>query len=371
MIPTTACLETNRGDVISGFHESARDFCREACLVFDPQGVHMYGTDSVGIVRVQYSLSADAIRANNQGNYICNPSSMEVDIDTKIVASCLSGVSCGDLVGFSIDMDNEPDRLVIKCQNTMSGKRSCYRVIIPEPPEEPVLRESIESGGYNSELVMGSLLFHDMLRDLTKSDDNSVRVCCDGKRLVLLANGRYVKAAFEVRVGTDDSHFVYNPKPTDRWPVCECFSISFLQKVAKAKGVSQNISLHLKPNHPISFEYKTTIGSLGFTISPRDDLEWIENPTTRVMPAPSDDIDGIIPRQRSNGSKKRHGSHNASFKKQEKYPKQPCMENHPPRRCIEDVKKDGEEEEEEEEEDIDSSDSSLSSKDDKNKDIKR
>lgn len=279
----------------------------------------MYGTDSANIVRVQYNLIADAIRFNNQGNYRCDANFIEVQIDTKIVASCLSGVSCGDLVGFSVDMDNEPDRLIIRCQNPLSGKRSCYRVIIPEPPEEPVSRESIESVGYNSELVMGSLLFHDMLRDLTKSDANTVRVCCDGNKLILSANGRHVKAAFEVRLGTDDSHFMYNPKPTDRWPVCESFSITFLQKVAKAKGVSQNISLYLKPNHPISFAYKTTIGSLNFTISPRDDDEWIENPSTRVMPASSDDIGGIIPRQRSNGSKKRHGD--SSSKNQGRSPK--------------------------------------------------
>jgi hypothetical protein len=301
----TASIETNRGDVLSGFHEAVRDFSREARLVFTPDGVHLYGRDSAKVVLVQYSLPATAICANGQGKYECRSECIEVGIDTKIFANCLSSVACGDLVGLSVDMEEEPDRLVIRCQNPISGKRSCYKVIIPEIPDDPIARNPVESCGYNSELVMGSLLFHDMIRDLTKSDSPSVRVCCDGKRLVLFANGRHIKAAFEVRVGTDASRFVYNPRKEDRWPVCECFSISFLQKVAKAKGVSQNISIYLQPNFPIAFAYKTDIGSLSFMITPRDDEEWIENPESRVMPATSDDISGIVPRQRSNGSKKR------------------------------------------------------------------
>jgi hypothetical protein len=307
----TASIETNRGDVLSGFHEACRDFSREARLVFTPEGVHLYGRDSAKVVLVQYSLPAPAICASGQGKYRCNTECIEVGIDTKIVANCLSSVACGDLVGLSVDMDEEPDRLVIRCQNPISGKRSLYKVIIPEIPDDPIARNPVESCGYNSELVMGSLLFHDMIRDLTKSDSPSVRVCCDGRRLVLFANGRHIKAAFEVRVGTDSSRFVYSQRKEDRWPVCECFSISFLQKVAKAKGVSQNISIYLQPNFPIAFAYKTDIGSLSFMITPRDDEEWTDNPSSRVMPITSDDISGIVPRQRSNGSKKRQGSKEA------------------------------------------------------------
>lgn len=304
----SASIETNRGDVLSGFHEACRDFSREARLVFAPEGVHLYGRDSAKIVLVQYSLPAVAIRASGQGKYKCGAECVEVGIDTKIVANCLSSVACGDLVGLSVDMEEEPDRLVIRCQNPISGKRSCYKVVIPVIPDDPIARNPVESCGYNSELVMGSLLFHDMIRDLTKSDSPSVRVCCDGKRLVLFANGRNIKAAFEVRVGTDSSRFVYNAKKEDRWPVCECFSINFLQKVAKAKGVAQNISIYLQPNFPIAFSYKTDIGSLSFMITPRDDEEWTENPEARTMPSTSDDISGIVPRQRSNGSKKRQSA---------------------------------------------------------------
>lgn len=300
----SASIETNRGDVISGFHESARDFCREATLVFSKDGVRLYGQDSYKIVLVQYFLPADAVRSNGQGRYECGPDRIEVGINTKIVANCVSSVACGDLVGFSVDLEDD-DRLVIRCQNPTSGKRSCYRVITPEVPEDAIARNPIESYGYNSEITMSSLLFHDMLRDLTKSDSISVRVCCDGERLVMFANGKHIKAAFEVRAGDDASRFSYTKGKTDKWPVCECFSIGFLQRVAKAKGVAQSISLYLKPNFPIAFAYKTTVGTLSFMVTPRDDEEWTENPESRVMPPPSEDIDGILPRTRSNGSGKK------------------------------------------------------------------
>jgi proliferating cell nuclear antigen PCNA len=304
----SALIETNRGDVLSGFHEAVRDFSREARLVFTPSGVRLYGRDSAKVVLVQYFLPADEICASGQGKYKCDVECIEVGIDTKIVANCLSSVACGDLVGLSVNMDEEPDRLIIRCQNPISGKRSRYDVIIPEILDDPIDRNPIESCGYNSEITMSSLLFHDMIRDLTKSDSPSVRVCCDGKRLVMFANGRHIKAVFEVKVGTDSSRFTYNPKKEDRWPVCECFSINFLQKVSKAKGVAQNISIFLQPNFPIAFAYKTDIGSLSFMITPRDDEEWTENPESRIMPDTSDDISGIVPRQRSNGSKKRQTS---------------------------------------------------------------
>jgi hypothetical protein len=300
-----ASIETNRGDMLSGFHESARDFCREACLAFTRDGVHLCGRDSAKVVLVQYTLPAKIIREDGQGKYSCDSDRIDVGIDTKIMASCLSSVACGDLVGFSVDMEKEPDRLIIRCQNKNSGKRSCYRVIIPEIADDLPNMTPIETYGYNAEICMSSMLFHDMLRDLTKSDSIDVRVCCDGSRLVLFANGRYIKAAFEVMIGTDPSRFRYEGRPGDRWPVCECFSINFLQKVAKAKGVAQDIHIYLQPNFPIAFAYETPLGSLSFMISPRNDAEWTENPDARTMPAPSDDICGIVPRQKSNGSKKR------------------------------------------------------------------
>lgn len=323
----SARLETNRGDILSGFSEAIKDFSREARLVFTPEGVQLYGEDNAGVVMVQYTLPIALITANEQGKYQCSCPSIEVGVDTKTMAICLGSVTCGDLVSFSVNLDEEPDRLVMMCQNPSTGKRSCYNVVTPESPENSVARNPIESWGYNSELVISSILFHDMMRDLAKSDTMSVRVCCDGKRLVLNANGRHIKASFEIRNGTELSHFVYNPKPSDRWPVCECFSMSFLQRVAKAKGVAQYISVHMQPNSPIAFAYKTAIGTLSFTIAPREDEEWIENPSTRMMPSPTDDIKGITPRARALiGSKKRGTEDDTEEKKKSKKQKRQMAE---------------------------------------------
>lgn len=301
----SACLETNRGDILSGFSESVRDFAKEARLVFMQDGVHLQGKDSAGIVMVRYSFPAAKINENGHGRYVCSCPMIDVGIDTRMIAQCLNNVSCGDLVGLSVDTENDPDVLIIRCQNAVTGKRSTLRVITPETPDDPITHNSIETCGYNSEITMSSALFHEMMRDLNKSDATSVRVCCDGARLVLVANGRHIKAAFEVKRGNDQSQFSYLPKPSDRWPVCECYSRTFLQKVAKAKGVSQSISIYLLPNFMVGFAYKTCVGTLSYMICPREDDEWTENPATRVMPPISQEIVGILPRTRMSSGKKR------------------------------------------------------------------
>lgn len=303
----SACLETNRGDILSGFSESVRDFAKEARLVFMPDGVHLQGKDSAGIVMVRYTFPASKINQDGHGRYSCSCPIIEIGVDTRMIAKCLNNVSCGDLVGFSVDTECDPDMLTIRCQNAVTGKRGTLRVTTPTPemPDDPITHNSIESCGYNSEITMSSTLFHEMMRDLNKSDATSVRLCCDGGRLVLVANGRHIKAAFEVKCGKDQSQFSYVPKPSDRWPVCECYSMSFLQKVAKAKGVSQYISIYLQPNFMVGFAYKTCVATLSYMICPREDEEWLENPATRVMPPPSEEIVGILPRTRMTSGKKK------------------------------------------------------------------
>ena len=291
-------METNQGGVLSGFHEAVRDFCREARLIFSADGVKLVGQDSAKVVLVQYLLPVSRIDIPGQGKYRCQGGNIEVGIDTKIVASCLSTVAWGDIVGISIDLDDDPDRLVIRSQNPVAGKRSLFKVIVPELAEDCLTCKQIESCGYNGEIVMNSTLFHDMVRDLKKSEATSVRVCCDGKTLSMVANGRHIKSSFNVLCGTGPGHFQYTPRQQDRWPVCECFSMGFVEKVSKAKAVADNISIFLQQNFPVAFTYNSPLGALSFIISAVEDEEWSRNPETRVMPSPVDDITDIEPRSK-------------------------------------------------------------------------
>lgn len=302
-----AVLETNRGDVLAGFSESVRDFCKEAILVFSPDGVKLYGRDSGNVVIVQYSLPKQMITSAGQGNYSCHAPCIEIGIDTKMVAKCLSSVSCGDLVSFSVNPEEHPDYLMIRCQNPASGKHSNWSVVTPDISEEyPIMRNTIDSCGYNNEITMSSLLFHDMMRDLSKSDALCVQVCCDGGRLVLRTNGRHIKAAFEVKRGNETAHFNYIKSEKDRWPVTEWYSMTNLERVAKAKGVAPNISIYLQPNFPIAFAYKSSVGTLSYIISPKEEDDVIVGSGhSKGMPAPCEEIKGIQPRQRAATGKKR------------------------------------------------------------------
>jgi hypothetical protein len=165
----SAVLETNRGDILSGFSEAVRDLLLEARLVFKQDGVHLYGRDGYNLVAMQYCLPADKLAPEDQGSYRCDAPVIEVGIDTKFMAKCLSSVSCGDLVSFSVDTANNPDHLLIRCQNPATGKRCSWSLVTPTPDDEDaesMSNVSIEQGQYNNRIDISSLLFHDMMHDL-------------------------------------------------------------------------------------------------------------------------------------------------------------------------------------------------------------
>lgn len=326
-----ALLETSDGQTIGAMHESLRDFVREAVMYFTPAGLKLHGRDSAKVVIVRYSITAEDVAADGLGVYQCSKPMIAVGIDTKIVAVCLSNVASGDTVRFSVDPDKEPDRLVIVCQNKKTGKKTCYNVVTPdiEDADDPLARAVIETMNYNNPVRMSSTLFHEMMRDLSKTylceyrpDDKAVRVCCDGQRLVLVAQGKLISSSFEVvrdtgkasssstadrdssMVGGEDGdeedegspvqvsakgRFGYDPRPADRWPVCERFAIAFFQKVAKAKNVSPEISIAMQPSFPIICTYTAGIGTISYIISFKDDEEWIAHPDQRRMPPAVED----------------------------------------------------------------------------------
>lgn len=307
-----ALLETSNGQILGAMHESLRDFVREAVMYFTPAGLRLHGRDSAKVVIVRYNIKAEDVAADGSGVYQCNSPSIAVGIDTKIVAVCLSNVSSGDTVRFSVDPQKEPDKLVIVCQNKRTGKKTCYHVVTPdiEDADDALAKAVIETMNYNNSITMSSTLFHEMMRDLSKTylceyrpDDKAVRVCCDGQRLVLVAQGKLISSSFEVvrdvptAVDDDDSgcgsgsrgKFAYEPRASDRWPVCERFAIAFFQKVAKAKNVSPEISISMQPSFPIICSYTSPIGTISYIISFKDDEEWIAHPEERKMPPAVED----------------------------------------------------------------------------------
>lgn len=297
-------LETNRGDILSGFHEVARDFCREMCLLFASDGVHLFGANNTNTVVVQYHVLKSLLAKGEQGTYQSSGTDVIAGINTKLVANCLSSVAFGDLVSFTVKNASVIDRFEIRCQNPLNGKCVFYSIVSPDIPINTEVRRDFSQMGYNSEIRMSSALFHDMLRDLSKSDAEIVRMCCDGTRLVLQARGVHINAAFDVVSGPSDSHFQISPHNTDRWPVCLCFSIDYLQRISKAKNVASHIYIYMKPDFPATFAYKTAIGELHFTVTFRDDPATLEMFDATHMPPPHNPILSVQPRERGTITKR-------------------------------------------------------------------
>lgn len=336
----SAKLQSNRGDILAGFAEALKDSVKECLMTYSPAGVFIHGADGAQTVQAQCDLPASLVCADGQGTYefvapsvpevaplaaapkaedeSCEeaaaaaaaapvsapaaPPVIVVGMDTKMVSKCLSNVACGDLVSFGVDTVRDPEFMSIVCQGNASGRSNFARVVMPDDNgETPAPFDSTFLAAYNGEITVSSMLFHDTMRDLCKSDWDVVRVYCDGERLVFVADGNQLKSSSEMRRGSEARHFRYEPKPGDSWPVAEAYPISYFQKVAKAKGVAPNVSILLRAGYPIVFRYRTSIGTLGFFVSPQERDE-DEDPALSRMPPPHPDIVGVLPRTRARES---------------------------------------------------------------------
>jgi hypothetical protein len=266
----TARCETDQGDRLKAALESLRDFLNECVFKFLPEGIELIGQDRAKVVAIRYMLPASKLRETG-GLYECSvPKGIEVGIKTKAVANCLKCSTAGDVVSIGVE-PQAPGKLVIMCRNV--SKVSRWEVITPTVPDDDTSAVDIESLKFSGTVTMPSSLFHDMVRDLATAEEPTVRLYCDGKRLVLSSNGSMTNMTFELNSGDDhtNTQFRESAGETARWPVDEIYPLAFLQKIAKAKNICSRISVHLRPNFPAAFVYDSPIGSLTYLVAPREE----------------------------------------------------------------------------------------------------
>lgn len=321
----TARCETDQGDRLKAALESLRDFLNECSFKFSPGGIELVGQDRAKVVAIRYLLPASKLRETG-GFYECSePKGIEVGIKTKAVANCLKCSTAGDTVSIGVE-PRAPGKLVIMCRN--ASKVSMWEVVTPIVPEDCTSEASIESLKFSGSVTMPSSLFHDMVRDLATAEEPTVRLYCDGKRLVLTSDGPMTKMTFELSSGDDRMNTQFR-ETEGRWPVDEIYPLTFLQKIAKAKNICSRITVHLRPDFPAAFVYDSPIGSLTYLVAPRE-----EDPGRPKVPPPLPSLP-VIPR-----SKKRSLPPSSSS----------CTAEPKKRRRVPEIKKEEEPEEEEGEE---------------------
>lgn len=271
-------FSTDQGDRLRTAFESMRDFVNEIKLKFSKSGIELLGQDKAHVILLRFVLPAKKIR-DTGGTYEHNAAeTVEVGVKTKLIATCLKCAAPGDTVSLGIDPAVQ-GRLILTCRN--GSRLSRWEIVMPEMPDDEIESDVIDRVHYSGSITMASSLFHDMIRDLSTARDPSstepatVRLCCDGSRLVLSAEGIMTRVSFEVVDETSGASFLKSSTGGAAWPVQETYAIVFLQRIAKAKNICSRITIHVRPNFPAAFVYDSPIGTLTYIVAPRDedDLE--------------------------------------------------------------------------------------------------
>jgi proliferating cell nuclear antigen PCNA len=268
----SAKCETDQVDRLKAALESLRDFVHECSLRFNPAGMEIIGHDRANVIAISYVLPASRFKETG-GSYEC-PSTVEVGIKTKLMATCLKCSTIGDVVSLGIEPDT-PGRIVVICRNV--SKVSRWEIVTPilSDDEERITSQGLEFSG---SITLPTNLFHEMVRDLTTADVDTVRLYCDGARLLMIADGPMTKMTFELHSGDHRGNTKFEEGKDiaagrAKWPVDELYPLIFLQKIAKAKNICNRITIHLRPNFPAAFVYDSSIGILTYLVAPRVDAD--------------------------------------------------------------------------------------------------
>jgi len=192
-------LVCDQGDRLRLVLESVHDFAGEARITFRQQGIEIVGQDTAHVVGVRYVLTSKKIREIGGSYEFSNPESpgtpIDVGIRTKVVAGCLKCSPPGDTVSIRIDPAIR-GKLILVSRNATKITR--WEIVTPTISDDDIDSGSLESLHYSGSITMSSGFFHDMLRDLSTANSSTVKLYCDGTRLVLTSDGLMAKVSFEV-----------------------------------------------------------------------------------------------------------------------------------------------------------------------------
>lgn len=288
-------------------HDSIKEMAREALFTFTPDHFELAGKDTPGTVMVKYIVSAESIK-NSGGLYECSVPSLKVGIDPKIFADNLRCVNPSDTWSLIINAES-PTKIFMTSSNEALHKTMCWETNVIEVPDVDIFHQPFADYNFSCMIMYNAVIFHDMMKDLSHSESNIARICCDGNRLVVYSKGIINSASFEISDGIIDGgstekadkaekdaegsgesstkkkkaadKYIFEVKDKDltAWPFCDSYHLKVLEKATKAKGFSTSIKIYLKrrvpSGFPIAICYENILGTLQFFITPQDDEDWV------------------------------------------------------------------------------------------------
>jgi hypothetical protein len=298
--------------------ESASWFVHEVNLQFSPAGLEMLRADNTDVLFVGLHFPVERIlETGGIYDYDTDQPRVNVGVNLKMISAMLKRTSVDDTIGFVVDAD-EPGFIKIIEANTRTTKYSLNKLRTIHISDTDQYND-LNNVKYTSSIVMESTMFADIIKKLDIVDSDSIRVWCDGKRLVFSSRSSFVESTLQVELSEDSSMPVTSKAPdgvlvaavksvepginpaehstvipqcppgdkitpagiitngaaaedgqTVRWPLDEEYPKDFLVRIAKAKNASRKITMHLsKFFSALTMSYDTYIGSLRFILAPK------------------------------------------------------------------------------------------------------
>lgn len=301
-------------DKIKAMFESADVFVQEVKLRFTENGLYFISNDNIGIVLIALYLPSSFIRETG-GKYIYNTKMPCVDIglNLKYLADLLKRTGQDDTIGFHVDVMDDENITIIEA-NAKTKKYSEHK-LRQITVADTVDYEELNKVTYETSILMDSTMFNDNIKKLNIIKSETVRLWCDGERLIMMSKGAFAETKIQIVCKKSDptpqSSTQYEVEPnqipqvstgttadesssqnqmgmmgnatsdlsdvnqnlqmgqTIKWPMDQEYPKEYLTKIAKAKSVSRKIALLLSKRCPaLTLVYDTFIGSIRYILAP-------------------------------------------------------------------------------------------------------
>ena len=242
---------------IKTLFDSLKDILNDVNLYFTEDGIRMQAMDGAHAALVFLKLSAEKFE-----EYYC-PEKIVAGINMSSISKLIKTVTTTDVIAFSI---KSVDKMTITISNSQKKSVSTSILNLLDINEDTYEVPDVK---YDSVIQMPSNDLQKICRDLSNIGD-IVRITSHEALLQFSSEGDF--ASQSVTIGDTTDGLVHTSSSTT--PVCENFSLKFMNMFTKSSNLSQTVELYLKRETPMILVYKVgNLGRVQYALAPKIDVD--------------------------------------------------------------------------------------------------
>lgn len=242
-------------DVLKNSLQSISNVITEGVFQFNEDGVELIAADPAMVAMVDFSIDADAF-----DEYQCDEST-HAGINIEDLYSIIRRAGSGDTV--TLSLDEEESKLKITMENN-STRNFSLALLNLDDSDIP----STSDLDFNVTADMETGVLADAIGDAAVVGD-SVTVSADDDAVVVASEGDNSNAEFRIEQGSDGLINLDGNGPAE-----SMFSLDYLNKMIKAKKLSDTVTVQLGEDFPMRLEFQAPDSvQLGYVLAPRIEEE--------------------------------------------------------------------------------------------------